>query len=165
MSVEKAIEELARTLEEGKGYQIPRRVEDMPELPFETYEQLLQATKTGKITLLRFSFEPSTIIFSRCARAFERFLMTAYGALSYLTPVIAIALGYFISWWFLVGVLFYFSFISAGKKLFNRVIFRNAFTSESVFCFLFFSGQISVSTVDRNTQYYFNREAMTVKVV
>ena len=144
MSVVDAIEELAGALEKGKGYQIPRRVKNIPEFPFESYDELLHAAKTGEVILLRFSFEPSSVIFSRCATAFERFLMTAYGALTYLAPIIAIALGFFFSWWFLIGALLSFLFISAGKKLFNRVIFRSAFEAEPVFCFLYFGGQISV---------------------
>ena len=78
---------------------------------------------------------------------------TSYPAI----PIASLVLGYLVSWWLLLAIPLVFIAMSHGKKLYNRAIFRGAFESESVFCFLYRIGQISVATADFQKSFYWTK--------
>ena len=141
---------------EAKGRVIPRVVGKLPDFPYTTFDALTQAFKQGAVLLQRFKYEINIELFETFATSFERFWFNAYTPSLAVIPLGAIALGYFVSWWFLLLVVLVPLSMKWTKNLYNRVIFRAAFGSELIFCFLYYIGTVNVCKADGSKNYFWN---------
>lgn len=155
--IERKLDQLVGLLE-AKGRQIPRSVEEIPDLPYMTFEALCAALLRDEVRLQRFAQKPNSDLASILSNPAERFLTNVLSMSLIVIPIGSIALGYFVSWWFLLGIGLVFIALSSIKGLYNRAVLRSAFDSELCFCFLFYCNQISVVTSDFKKSYYWDTE-------
>jgi len=156
--IEREIAQMADALETKRG-RFPRRVGEIPGcFPYSNFKGLLLAFETKELLLQRFAYELLNFAFDTLATPSERFRMYVYGSSWIFIPLISLVLGYFASWWFILINLLILVFMSRAKKLYNRVIYRGAFDSELVFCFLYCTGQVCVTTADFEKTYYWSHE-------
>jgi hypothetical protein len=153
-AIDQKIGQLADALEPKRGW-FPRSVGEIPDFPYSNFDDLSQAFRTNEFHLHRHAYELVTGVFDILATPFERFMSSAYSMSFVVIPIASIALGYFVSWWFLLALLLIPISMRQGKKLYNRVIFRGAFESEAVFCFLYRIGQINVVSADFHGPSYY----------
>lgn len=159
-SAEETVLEFIIAFEEN-GKTVPKNVIEIKGIPFMSYEAILNDWNRGKIIIQRFAFQYISSVFSVLATPFERNLQLMYTLGTFIAPVIAIILAIFYSWWFIFGIVSPFFFMKWNKSLYNGVIFRSAVQSELIFCFLYYLGQISLTTSDYSTSYYWNKEEPT----
>lgn len=152
-ALDQEITELVNTLEAKRGW-FPRSVGEIPDSPCSTFSELTSALRSNRLQMRRHAYELSSAVFSMLASRSERFWSDAYATSFVSVPIATLALGYFVSWWFLLALFLIPISMSRAKKLYNRVIFRRAYESESAFCFLYRIGQISVMTSDFDKAYY-----------
>jgi len=152
-TLDQEIAELVNTLEVKRGW-FPRSVGEIPDFPCSTFSELTSALRSNRLELRRHAYELSSAVFSMLANRSERFWSDAYATSFVTIPIASLVLGYFVSWWFLLVLLLIPISMSRGKRLYNRVIFRCAYESESAFCFLYRIGQISVTMADSDKAYY-----------
>lgn len=139
--------------ENGKA--VPRDVPEISDFPFDTHESLLEALRTGKMILQRFSFQYDFNLFSLLASRAEVLTYYFFLAVTYLSPIVAIVLGFMFSWWWiLLAPLGIWFGMRGTKATYNKVIFSSALRSEIEFCFLYFLRQISVTSADYIASYY-----------
>lgn len=152
-ALDQEIAELVNALEAKRGW-FPRSVGEIPDFPCSDFAELSSAFKSNRLHLQRHAYELSSAVFKMLASRSERFWSDAYATSFVAIPIASVVLGYFVSWWFLLALLLIPISMSRGKKLYNRVIFRRAYESESAFCFLYRIGQVSVMTADFDKAYY-----------
>lgn len=76
----------------------------------------------------------------------------------FILPIGSALLAFIYSWWWLLGVLSVFFMLGRSKRLYNRVICSAAFESELQFCFLYFVGQVCVTSADFKDSFYWARD-------
>jgi hypothetical protein len=155
--IEQKIAFLADTLETKHGH-FPRSVGEVPGFPYSNFKDLLLAFETKELLLQRFAYELLNAAFEILATPSERFRMNVYSSSWIFIPIISLVLGYFTSWWFILINLLILVLMSRAKKLYNRVIYRGAFGSELVFCFLYRTGQVCVTTANFKKSYHWSDE-------
>ena len=138
----------------AKGKPFPLNVSDIPNLPFDSFDNLMAGFKMRSVILQRFSVHYDNNIFELFASSAQKSLNTIYIALAFVVPIACIALAIFHSWWWLLGLPSLLFFLGRSKKLYNKVILSAAFKSELKFCFLYVTGQICVTTSDFSESYY-----------
>ncbi len=137
------IEQLVTNLEAG-GRRAPREIGDLPDFPRKTFEELTQAVTANELHIQRLSVELDVDLFGLLATSSERLWMRGYRLSLLVVPVFVLALGYSVSWWFVLGLALIPLAIKRIKDLYAAVILHSAFHSESIFCFLYYIGQVSV---------------------
>lgn len=166
--IEREIAFLADTLETELG-RFPRTVGEIPGFPYSNFKDLSLAfaTKELRLILKRYSQTSASNkflatafqrIFEILATPSERFRMNIYGPSWIFIPIISLVLGYFTSWWFILINFLILVFMSCANKLLNLVIYRGAFDSELVFCFLYRIGLVCVTTADLKKFYNWSDE-------
>lgn len=143
---------------EKKGKIIPKKLNEISDVPFRSYESLIDQFNQGNIIVKRFAFEYLSGIFNLLSTPFERSMQMVYTFGAFGLPLISIALAIFHSWWWLLGGMSPIFFLSWNKKLYNVVILRSAISSEVVFCFLFYIRQISITSSDYSRTYYWEEK-------
>ena len=159
---EQKIEELANMMEHTKGYQIPRCIHQICDLPYKTFADLRNDLKNGDALMQRHSYVLDSEVFNGCATRMERIRFTLYPILTLAVPVTAVVLGFTISWWFLLATLSFFQFLPATRILYQKVILRAAHQSEPIFCFLFHIGEVCICTANDSIRYYTTPDSTSV---
>ena len=157
-SLESKVQSIVESLnKKGKG--IPERVAEIPDFPYTEFSRLLADFQTGKAKLLRFSFALESSLFSLIASTYENLKANIGMLIVYGGILSAIVLAIFYSLWFLIAIPFLFIIgTSLTKNAYNSAVFKAAFSSEPVFCFLYYSGQISVENTQSNEEYYYHHD-------
>ena len=156
-SAERDVAEMVVALR-GKGHPIPRRIGEIPDFPCQTWNELLDAWRSDRLLLQRFSVHFDSNLFSLFATRGERLQLPFYSTGIYLIPVASIALAFVHSWWWVIGVAFPVIGFKKTKSLYNGAIYRAAFSSETIFCYLYFLKQINLATPDFQSIYYWDAE-------
>jgi hypothetical protein len=156
-TAEKKIMELIENFKQ-KDKIIPVTVGTIPDFPFGKFEELSQAILSRKILIQRFAFEYLAWLLKILASPVEKFLSNFYIALSIIGPAISIILVFIYSWWWLFGIVVFPICMSKNKHLYNKVIVSSAVSSEVIFCFLYYIRQISLTSLDYSTTYYWGQE-------
>ena len=139
-----------------KGYKVPKEFKELINLPFKDFEELKNLVLSGRWLIQRFAFEYPSMVVNLLFSPSEKFLYTAYAYLIFIGPVFFLILSFTISWWFLVGITISPLFArTKAKKLYNTIVFRSAFSSESIFCFLFYLRQISITSLDYKVCHFY----------
>lgn len=149
------IERLVTDLEAG-GRNVPREVGDLPDFPRKTFKELTQAVTAGELHIQRFSFELNGDLFSLLATSSERIWMRVYRLSLLVVPIAVLALGYSVSWWFLLGIALIPWAIKQIKSRYAEVILHSAFHSEAIFCFLYYIRQVGVCPTGSLAIAYWN---------
>ena len=142
--VERRIYEVITIFKE-RGKNVPVIIQDIPQLPVKNYEELKKRISENKLIIWSLNNFNSTT-FAMLASPFEMFLTYTKMFFHYLIPIISIVLSFFVSWWFLLGILFFPLATVFGKRLYASVILHAAYHSELLFCFLCFLGEIKLTT-------------------
>lgn len=156
-SAEQKVEQIAAILRE-KGHPVPRTIDEIPDFPCRTWNELLEAWKSDRLLLQRFSVNFDGDTFGMFATRGERILSPIYGVGMFLVPVASIALAYLHSWGWLIGLLFPIVAFKKQKGLYNGAIYRAAFSAEPIFCYLYFLKQVNLATPDFKRIYYWGAE-------
>lgn len=144
----------------SKNYSIPTKVEEITGFPFINFEEVHEKLANNDVQLLRFAFQTLGEIIESLNPTPQ---WTINLLITFLVPLISICLAIFYSWWFVFGLLSFFVGVSKTKKLYNYTVFKAAMTNELAFCFLFYTGQISISNSTRTAQYAYNIEKADTK--
>jgi len=153
----KIVDFVARMNEKGKG--IPTRIAEIEDFPVFSYDELLASVQAGVCNISKFSINYEPDIFNAIAVPHEKFLFNFALVLQYLGPITAIILAYVYSWWVLLAVPVLFIIgMKQGKNAYLRALFRSAFTSEAIFCFLFYYKQVDVYSKLTDKIYYWGME-------
>ena len=142
----------------AKGHPIPKAIAEIPGFPCRTFDDLQDALEVGRLLLTRLSFNYDHITFRLIATGGERVRANLYMYGTILITIASVVLAVMYSWWWLFGVAVLFIGFRKTKSLYNRVIFRAASSSETIFCYLYFSGQVSVSTPDNQQSFYWKSD-------
>ena len=138
-----------------QGKQIPVNLSQIKDFPYQNFSDLLNDFKSGNARLLRFSYAMESSLFSVLASTTDSIksnlgLFIAYGGI-----LAAIIFAFIYSWWLLILIPIVFIVgTSMTKNAYNNAIFNCTFSSEIIFCFLYFTGQVSVDSTKLNKQFY-----------
>lgn len=151
--------EILRIVDEmsKKGQSIPTSIAAIPEFPFPTFSALQAALRDRRFLLQRFSVHFEANIFSLFASSTQKAANKLYMAGLFVLPIGSVVLAFIYSWWWMLGVLSLFFVLGRSRRLYNRVIYSAAFESELQFCFLYFIGQVCVTSADFNESFYWQR--------
>jgi hypothetical protein len=142
------------------GHSVPRTMADIPGLPYESIEALKSALRAGEVRLQRFSTAPSSSTLKLTGSPMEQRLATLYAASIWLLPILCIFLAIAKSAWWLIGcVVIPVVAFRATKRLYSRAVYRAALAGEEQFCFLYFLGEISLTSPDYRTSWYWRKDA------
>lgn len=142
-----------------KGKNIPINLSQIEELPYSDFSSLLSDVKAGRTRVLRFSIAMESSLLSIITSTSDKIksnigLLIMYGGI-----LAALFFSYVYSWWLLLTIPFAFGIgASITKKAYNSAVFKSAFSSELIFCFLYFTRQISVEIPESNEHYYYKGE-------
>ncbi|VVN40722.1 hypothetical protein [Pseudomonas fluorescens] len=152
--------EILRIVDEmrKKGQFIPTSVATIPRFPFPTFSALQAALRDHSFLLQRFSVHFEANIFNLFASSMQQAANKLYMASSFVLPIGSVALAFIYSWWWLLGVLSLFLVLGRSKRLYNRVIYSAAFESELQFYFLYFVGQVCITSADFKESFYWERD-------
>jgi hypothetical protein len=139
-----------------EGKNIPTTIAEIPNIPFQTFQEIQQALISHKILIQHFAFRYSPEYFDILANPFEKMLLTVYSKLALAITIIFAVLSFVYSWWCLLGILIYPVGMSKFKKMYNSIIYKSSFQSEIIFCFLYYVGQICLTTPNYSTDYHWN---------
>ena len=137
-----------------KGKPFPTAINEIPNIPFRSFNELLLGLRARSVILQRFSTHFDNNIFEMVATPFQRNLNTFYVASAFLLPVACAVLAFIYSWWWLAGLLLFPIALGRAKKLYNRVVLSAALASELYFCFLYATGQVCITTSNFEQSYY-----------
>lgn len=152
--IKKVVDELNR-----QGKEIPERVSQITDFPYQNYSDLIQGFKSGEAKLLRFAYAMESSLFSVLASSSDKIISNIGMFIVYGGMLAAFALSFIYSWWLLILIPVVFPIgTSMTKRAYNNAIFDGAFSSEIIFCFLYFSGQVSVDIPNLNKQFYYQSE-------
>lgn len=156
-SAERIVAEMVVALR-AKGHSIPRSIGEIPDFPCRTWSELLEAWELDRLLLQRFSAHFDSNLFGMFATRGERLQLPFYSMGIYVIPVASVALAFIQSWWWLIGVAFPVIGFKRTKSLYNGAIYRAAFSSETIFCYLYFLRQVNLATPDFQNIYYWGAE-------
>jgi hypothetical protein len=148
---EEKIQQLIRILNEnGKG--IPTSIGAIHPFPVQTYEQLRDGIRSRTLQVLRFSLQYESHLFDLMASSGDKIVRNLGLFVMFGVPVLSVALGIFLSWWWLATLPLALLGIRIMRSSYNRAIWIAAVRSEPAFNFLYFNHQISVleAASDRN---------------
>lgn len=141
------------------GREIPNEIWDIPEFPFQLFDELIDSVQESKVKVLRHSRSMNSSIFDVLSNKEEK-ILGGVGQLFFWCGVpLALVLGYFFSWWFMLLPIL--TFVWASKLIsssYNSAIFRSALSNEGCFCFLYYLGQISIGFTDNHDLYFYEGE-------
>lgn len=142
----------------SNGHKIPKEVWDIQDFPFQFFDEIISALEKSEIRILKHTRHMSSSIFSLFANRLEKTTQLIGQMLFWGGFTAAFMLAYFISVWFLViSVATYFISTKMITSSYNSAILRSSVNSELSFCFLYYSGQISVGFLN-NHDIYFHEE-------
>lgn len=133
----------------------PVRLLELPGVPYPDFASLRAAVSAGQVLLQRFSFEYGPSIFSLFATPTDRTYVKFITFIGFAGPVVGIVLAFAVRWWWIIpGVFTPFLVLREHKKVYNRVIYRGALSSEIGFCFLYRVKQVCLTSPDNCTSLY-----------
>ncbi len=161
MSVDSREADIKKIVDElnlrGRG--VPTRISQITDFPYQEYSVLLAAFKSGEARLLRFAYALETSLFSMLASKSDKIKSNIGMFIVYGGVLGAIIFSFIYSWWLLILLPALFAMgTSITNRAYNNAIFDSAFNSELVFCFLYFSGQVSVNVPKLNRHFYHKSE-------
>ena len=143
---------------EKQGNPIPRRIQDIPTFPYGDYEELKRSINSGEIIIQRFSNQYISAVFYLFASRFEKILLNVYTVVLPFLLLLPLGLVFLFSYYWLFLFIAFPICLRKIKVLYNSVVFRGSFHSELAFCFLFFLGQVCLTTNDYMRCYYWTRD-------
>jgi hypothetical protein len=149
---------LTKTLnEQGKG--IPTQLDAIEDFPYHNFSDLLDDVKSGEARILRFAYVMDSSITSIFALPHDNFISNLGLFIGYGGILASLVCSFLFSWWLLLFIPVAFVIgTNLTKKKYNSVVFNGAVSSEIAFCFLYFSGQISVDIPKHDEHYFYKRE-------
>ena len=105
-----------------QGKPFPTAIREIPDVPFQSFEELLSAIRAGSVILQRFSTHFDSNIFEMVATPFQRNLNTLLIGSAFILPVVSVVLAFVFSWWWLFGLLLFPFALGRAKRLYNRVV-------------------------------------------
>ena len=152
------LRDLTKTLnEQGKG--IPTRLDEIEDFPYHNFSELLADVKSGDARIFRFAYVMDNSITSIFALPHDNFMSSLGLFIGYGGILASLACSYFFSWWLLlVAPMTFFVGTNMTKKAYNNVVFNGAVSSEIAFCFLYFTGQVSVDVPKLDGHYFYKKE-------
>lgn len=146
--VENKVKEIISRMK-SSGKIVATKVEDSPGLPCNNYTQLQDELTSRKYILWSLNRYNSSLFFL-LAPPFETYLTYINSLCQFLIPILSLVFAFVFSWWCLLG-LFLFPFtLKFGKRNYATIILRSAAYSELLFCFLYNSGEIALTTPELN---------------
>jgi hypothetical protein len=154
LKIENIVDELN---DKGKG--IPKKIGAIESLPYDEFSELLSDIKTGDARLLRFAFALESDLFSLVATKAEKARSTLGLVIAYGGSLVAIGASIFYSWWILAAIpICIIVGMRITKFAYNTAILRSGLSSELIFCFLYFMGQVSVDRPRTEEHFYHKRD-------
>lgn len=150
---------IIRSKLEAKGRIIPRRLSELPTLPYKDFNKLKEMLLARRVLIQKFKFSYYGWLLRLVSSPWERFQSTFFMGMTYIGPIIAIVLCFSVSWWFLLAVIILpMKGMAWTKKHYTNQICCAALLSETIFSFLFYMGQISITSIDFKDNYYWKAD-------
>lgn len=143
---------VARMNERGKN--IPLTVGQIRPFPVRDFGELRKGTVVGIYQVVRFSSNYESDIFDLIALRAEKTWQTLAMAIMYGAPIAGVALSLLLSWWRLLAVPLGLMGMQWLRSNYNAAILNAALDSEPVFCFLYYTKQVSVLDPARDRHFY-----------
>ena len=133
----------------------PTSVAEIDPFPVDTFAALQAGVRSGRLRVYRFSANYDAALFAFMATPGRKFVGTLGLWIMLASPFVAVALGYFISWWWLLALLVLFPLgFNTQRNAYNRAILQAAVRSERAFCILYHVKQVAVSDRLTGEEYW-----------
>lgn len=138
-----------------QGKVIPLSVSLIPDFPFASYEDLMEANTSGAAMVYRFSYQYNVQVFGLLAGPIEKACNYGGMLVQVLGPIAAAICAFFFSWWLLcaIPVCFVLGF-KLARNSYNATVLNAALSSDILFSFLYYTGQIAVYDNTTEVDYY-----------
>ncbi len=155
---EATIIRVAKGLRE-KGYPVPANIGEIRDFPFKNFESLKDSLQSGLFRLCRFSLNYNSDIFSALSTPIQKTAFWLSTLLLWISPLIFGALVIFHSWFWLPFAFIgpYFGWKN-GRSIYSNVLLSSAYQSEAIFCFLYYSRHISLTSSDGSSILYWDQK-------
>jgi hypothetical protein len=127
---------------------------DIPEINDKNWASLRARLLDGTFQVREMTTSP--ISFALLAAPSDRAGFKFFNILAILAPIVAAALAFMFTWWWLLLAFGFFAMLRAAKGFYRTVIFQGVTASEAVFCFLFSRNTICLQ---QNGQVIFRMNA------
>lgn len=122
-------------------------LQHIPEIPEKDWTTLKAQLFSGKVQVREMATSP--ISFQIFAAPSDLAGFKFFNALALLLPVVAVALAFIYSWWFIFLALGSIFLLRTAKSFYRTVIFQGVTASEAAFCFLFSRNTICLQQDDQ----------------
>jgi hypothetical protein len=148
---EKWVDSLIDDLNQN-GKNCSKRVEEIPDFPFENFSAFHNGVKSRQARLRRHSDSMEASIFIAIADRNEKALHSIGQVFSLTSLPLGLILAFLVSWWYLVLAFFlYFLGMKIISDIYNKAVFRSAMTNEKSLCLLYYCHQISIEMTHDNS--------------
>lgn len=120
----------------------PTSISQIPTFPFSNFSEMQKAIEDGTFTLAKFSFNQDLGIL-RLVSPSSRPLYIVSMIATYIVPAACVVLAIILSYWFFLGIFYFFVGARMTIAIWKRSILRAAYCSEAAFCLLFYTSKIS----------------------
>jgi hypothetical protein len=152
LDVERNIDHLLST-GFGAKHNVTTAVAQIPELDYNEYDALNADLISGKVIVRQAPGGPMRILFTLFATKTQSTVFDMLAIASFALPLAGIALGIFVSWWWLLLVLAPMVTMSLSKRVYLAALFGPIGSSEKAFCFAFCAKAITVELRDGKICY------------
>ena len=131
---------------------VPTSISKIPSFPFTDFQKLQNAIREGKFAIAKFSFHQDTDIL-RAVSPGSQTLHNVFTLATLIVPVASVILAFSVSYWFWLGLLYFFIGSRLTISCWKNIILGAAHRSESAFCLLFYTSKINAYDLTNSTEY------------
>lgn len=136
----------------------PQKNEELENFPYSDWSKLRTDMTFGRILEQKFSFTYPTKIYNTIVTKSEIIQLRFTMFLTYFIPLLSLVIAFTNSFWYLLGIAYFFRGTYKTKKVFNNVILKYSVEFEEVFSILYMLRIINLITPDYKTVYYYGME-------
>ncbi len=147
--IEKLRDDLA-----DSGKDVPPHIGLIHPFPVEYFEDLQFGVESGDFRIQRFAYAMDPALLDLFGTTGARLRSTLGSVLFLGVPLVAVAAGFFLSWWWLALLPLAFVGMRWTKTAYDSSVLQAAANDEPSFCLLYWSGQVSVWDATAKKIYY-----------
>ncbi len=130
----------------------PTSISQIPTFPFSNFSEMQKTIEDGTFILAKFSFNQDMGILRLVSPSSRPFYIASMIA-TYLVPATCVVLAIIVSYWFFLGIFFFFVGARMTITIWKTSILSAAYGSESAFCLLFYTSKIKAYDNTTGVEY------------
>lgn len=144
-----------------KGKVVPQTITELNDFPYSSYVEFKNAIQTKEAIMSRHAAPIYDLIEDLIESPDRKFIINTGIMLFPISLLLCFIGTVFISYWSIFLIIASIFIFKKNKELYNNLIYNSCLNSESEFCFLYFSRQISVTSTSKKKTYFMTKEQVS----